>query len=268
MDRITKAIELAKERNQLKADTASGSTRKAAIPAAAPANTRSVEISPEHLRQQGIISHFQDEHFSDAYRLLRTRVLQRMRQNGWHTLGVTSTDPKEGKSFTSINLSIAIALDQNHSSLLIDADMRRPSVHEYLGFTPDIGIAEYLQRDIALNDVTCDPGIEDFLVLPCVKSVEGTSELLGGPRMAALIDELKGANSPQITIFDMPPIHVGDDVVTLASKLDAVLVVVEDGSTQSDDLRKSMAALKEMNVLGTVLNKASEVDTQKYGGYY
>ncbi len=266
MDRITKAIELAKEKNKQKLEQGGRVQPEAAV--VANDDIRRVEIDPNHLRKQGVISHIDDDYFSDAFRLLRTRVLQRMRQHGWKTLGITSSHPKAGKSFTAINLGVAIGLDQKHSTLLIDTDMRRPSVLNYFGLQSEIGIAEYLQRDLALQDVILDPGIGGFKLVPCVQSIEGTSELLGGPKMTALIESLKKDYGNQITIFDMPPILVGDDVVTLANMLDAVLVVVEDGVTQSDEFQNALELLTDVNVIGTVLNKSTETDLQQYGGYY
>lgn len=269
MDRITKAIELARERNLQKTGQQGPAVRqRQTVPAVDAQEVRKVEITPGLLKKNGIISAADDEHFSDAYRLLRTRVLQRMRQNGWKTLGITSSHPKAGKSYTSINLGIAIAMDQNHSALLVDADMRRPSIHNYFGISPETGIADYLQRDLPLSDVILDPGISDFSFIPCAKSIEGTSELLGGPKMADLISSMKNNKGSQIAVFDLPPILVGDDAVTLTSQLDAVLLVVEDGVTQSDELMSAMELLADVNVIGSVLNKSTDVDMQKYGGYY
>lgn len=269
MDRITKAIELARERNlQNTGQVQPIQRRQQTVPVVDAQEIRKVEITPGLLKKNGIIAAADDQHFSDAYRLLRTRVLQRMRQNGWKTLGITSSHPKAGKSYTSINLSIAIAMDQNHSALLVDADMRRPSIHNYFGITPEIGISDYLERDMPLSEVMLDPGIKDFSFIPCSNGVEGTSELLGGPKMGALIDSMKKSKGSQIAVFDLPPILVGDDAVTLTSQLDAVLVVVEDGVTQSDELMSAMELLADMNVIGSVLNKATDVDMQRYGGYY
>lgn len=269
MDRITKAIELARERNEQKTgQSAPASTRRQRVADVELDKVRKVNVSADLLKNNGIISNSDDGRFSDSYRLLRTRVLQRMRQNSWKTLGITSSHPKAGKSYTSINLGIAIAMDQNHSTLLVDADMRRPSVHNYFGLNPDIGIADYLQRDIPLTDVMLDPGISDFRFIPCAQSIDGTSELLGGPKMAQLIETMKKDKTSQIGVFDLPPILVGDDVVTLTSQLDAVLVVVEDGVTQSDELLDAMELLRDMNVIGTILNKATDTDMHQYGGYY
>lgn len=266
MDRITKAIELAKQKNE--AGGHAQPAKKAVLKQVAPI-AKSVDVDQDHLRRHGVISALDNDLFSDSYRLLRTRLLQRMRQNNFQTIGVTSTHPQAGKSLTSINLSMAIALDQNYSCVVVDADMRRPSVHRYLGLNPDSGIGEYLMDDdLDLSDVLLDIGIERFNVLPGVARVEGTSELLTGPKMSHLIKSLVYKKPTQIALFDLPPILVGDDVVALSEMLDAVILVVEEDVTTSTELEKAMELLKETTVLGCVLNKAKDDEVRNYGDYY
>src|SRR5690606_40435255 len=82
---------------------------------------------------------------SSAYKMLRTRILQRMRRNGWTTLAVTGTCPDEGKTLTAINLSMSLARDMSTSVMLVDLDLRKPAIAHYLGVSPRFGIADYLQ---------------------------------------------------------------------------------------------------------------------------
>jgi Mrp family chromosome partitioning ATPase len=105
-------------------------------------------------------------------------------------------------------------------------------------------------------------------VLPGVERVEGTSELLTGPRMQGLIDTLANKKQSRVALFDLPPILVGDDVVALSEMLDAVILIVEEDVTTSTELEKALELLKETTVLGCVLNKAKDNEVKSYGEYY
>ena len=268
MDRITKALELAREKRGGGIGAHAGSMQPAVLAGDITHGlVREVEISPEYMRQQKIIAGFTDDPLADSYRLLRTRLMQRMRQNGWTTLGITSTAPNAGKTLTSINLGIAIAMDSNHSVLLVDVDMRKPDVHKVLGVTPEHGLVEYLTSNISLADVLISPGIERFVFLPCVEKTQGTSELLATKKMVHLVEQLKAQSPSRIVIFDLPPILVGDDVVAFSSNLDAVLLVVEDGKTDSRHLARAAELLEGTNLIGTVLNKSRDPVAEHYGHY-
>ena len=268
MDRITKAIELAREKNIQRAQGFSSVPTPAKVNHTV-ANARRIEVDSNELAKNRIMSEYADAPAADAYRLLRTRVLQRMRQNKWVTLGVTSTRPRAGKSLTSINLSIAISMDPNHSVLLVDTDMRRPSVAGYFGFEVEHGLGAYLTEETPTKDLIVSPGIDDFAILPCEAGLSGTSELITSAQMSRFVEQVRKSSSVgQVTVFDLPPIMVGDDVLAFSSHLDAILIVVEDGVTERPDVDHALHLLKDANVLGCVLNKSNETSDQSYGGYY
>ena len=270
MDRITKAIELAKEKNLANMGVQAANVAPQSVTKVnhTVAHARQVDVDQSVLEKMKVLSTFVDEPGADAYRLLRTRVLQRMRQNNWNTLGVTSTHPKAGKSLTAINLSIAIALDSNYSALLVDADLRRPSIANYFGLDVEKGIGAYLSGDTPTNELLITPGIEDFAILPCEKGQSGASELMNSPKMTRFVQQSKKSSANQITVFDLPPITVGDDVLSFSANLDAIILIVEDGVTERPDVQHALHLLKDVNVLGCVLNKSSEANNSTYGGYY
>lgn len=260
MDRITKAIEMADERRG-GGDERGRSSRKQ-LHSVFGAKKNDVDLNYRVLRKNRIISGFLDNPLSDPYRLLRTRVLRIMRENNWRTLGITSPNPKAGKTLTSINLSIAIAIESNHSALLIDADLRNPSIHQKLGFQAVSGLDHYLEsEDDELSSLFVLPGIDRLAILTSRRVEHGSSELLTGKKMINLVKRMKESDPSTIVIFDLPPVLVGDDAVAFSSCLDAVLLVVEDGKTQSDELKKSVELLDGINILGTVLNKAQESES-------
>jgi capsular exopolysaccharide synthesis family protein len=235
-------------------------------PAVAYTRTRRIELSPELARQNRMA--LGDDHpVADAYRLLRTRVLRQMRQNGWSTLGVTSAGPADGKTLTAINLAIAMSKDPNFTVLLVDADLRRPSIHKRFGFEPEYGLGEYLRSECKVEDMLVNPGIDDFVLVPCRGFVSRSSESLSTPRMAHLVDELKTRYPSRLVIFDLPPVLVADDVVSFSGLVDALLLVVEDGKTPSKELQHAVELLEGTNLVGSVLNKSSEL-SRGYDGYY
>jgi len=219
--------------------------------------SRSAPLSSDVLRESRIIDDINDSNFVDAYGLLRTRVLRLMRQNNWKTIGITSPNPSAGKTVTAINLSISISQDQNHSVLLVDADLRKPGISKTLGIESESGLNDYLLAEKPLEDIFVHPEIKHLVVVPTAKVQGGSSELLSSPRMIRFIEQAKQRYPERFVVFDLPPILVGDDVVAISQHLDALLLVVEDGKTQTIDFQRATDLLHDTNCIGVVLNKAS-----------
>lgn len=229
-------------------------------------HTQVVPVSPQLLHEKRVITQETDPIVVDAYKLLRTRVMSRMQTNDWKALGVTSASENEGKTLTSTNLAISIAMKLNYTVVLIDADMRRPSVHQLFGIEPELGLSDHLESGAPLENILINPGIDRLVLLPGRKSTVGSSELLASPRMVQLVQELKTRYPSRIVVFDLPPALLGDDVAAFSPHMDAALLVVEDGQTQSEMLSKSVELLEGVNLLGTVLNKSMEGARNEY--YY
>jgi protein-tyrosine kinase len=202
---------------------------------------------------------------SAAYKVLRTRVLQRMRRNGWKTLAVTGTCPNEGKTLTAINLSINLAWHLTTSVVLVDMDLRNPSIHRALGIDTRFGVMDYLNGDVPLVRAGVRPGIERLGVIMNDRPVANASELLSSPEAVQLIEEVKRGDD-RIAIFDMPPVFAGDDVLAFAPMVDAVLIVLSQGTTNRASLMPLRELLQNVNVIGSVLNRSSERVAPYYYG--
>lgn len=261
MDRIGRAVELTARGRR----PARGSAKQRV--AIDYNQTRRVFLSRDKLRDNRILTEDSEPEVKDAYRLLRTRVLHRMRQNGWRTLGVTSASPSEGKSLTSINLAVSIALEVEHTALLVDADLRRPTVHQYLGIPPEVGLSDCL-RGAPVRDALVNPSLRNFVVLPGRRDDSVGSEYALSARMTEMVQELRGRYADRVVLFDLSPILVGDDALALARQLDALLIVVEEGSTDVRALSHGIELLEDVEVLGTVLNKARTARNNPYDYYY
>jgi protein-tyrosine kinase len=265
MDRIAKALELARK-SQRPSDG-----RMLHLDAEEDISytyTRTVPVNASFLRKQRVIGGIQDKRIIDAYKLLRTRVLQRMQQNNWNTLGVTSAGEHTGKTLTAVNLSISIAMKLNYTVLLVDADMRRPNVHNLFGFQPTLGLKDYLEANASIEEILVHPSIDRLVILPGRSVEHGSSELLASPRMVELVEELKSRYPSRLVVFDLPPVMVGDDVVAFAPNLDTAMLIVEDHKTQADELARSIDLLEGLDLIGAVLNKSTEDSRQPYDYYY
>lgn len=225
----------------------------------------------EVMEQSRFVSEVDDRSAIAAYKVLRTRVLQRMRSNNWRTLLVTSAGAGEGKTLTASNLALSLSRDVNQSVLLVDLDLKRSRVAQYFGFDVEIGdgIGEYLTGSAEIPDIVYSPsGMERISIIPNRSEIEHSSDLLSSPRMKELLEWLRVQSERTIVIFDMPPVLVDDDVLAFCPVVDAVLLVVAQGQTERALLEKAMSLLSETNLLGIVLNKSSESGGDNAYGYY
>lgn len=268
MDAITKAVEKARLQRQTLVEPRPAAAARPGPMEVRYDQTRSLPLAPENLRRRRIITGAEKGEFADAYKMLRTRVLQSMRANGWTTLAVTSCGPGEGKTLTSINLGIGLALEATQTVLLVDLDLRRPKVNEYLDIELGNGLSNYLLDDTPLTEILINPGIERFVVLPNAQTFANSSEMLCSPKMLHLVRELKTRYPARIVIFDMPPIFAGDDMLAFSPHVDAVLLVVEAGKAKKEELTKAAELLRHANVIGTVLNKSTETAEHHYYYYH
>jgi capsular exopolysaccharide synthesis family protein len=228
-----------------------------ALPPIVYTSTKTIELPDHSLRDLRLITGYEGGAFVDAYKMLRTQVVQRMRQNGWKALGVTSPVSHEGKTLTAVNLSLALAMDLAYTVLLVDADMRRPDVHRTFGLGVCPGLTEYLLDEVPLEQLLIHPGIGRFVFLPGGRPIMNSAEALASPKMASLVEELKHRYPTRLIVFDLPPLLTRADVLGFVTHLDAVLLVTEEGKTASTEVQRAGTLLKgTVPLLGAVLNKA------------
>lgn len=237
-------------------------------------STSMIRLDPELLANNHILCGTDREIplITDRYRILRTRVLQLMRANGWRSLGITSPGAKAGKTVTSINLAISIARENKDSVTLLDADIRRPTAAEYLGASePTAGLPDYLLNQSTLTDII--RGIDSLKTLSfisgkCAHQENVNPDILKSSRVTELLSELQDDNQSGLLIVDLPPVLVGDDVLAMAAHLDALLFVVDENSTHVDDLTNALELVADFNLVGTVMNKSTSKQTNDSGYHY
>ncbi|MFT6208372.1 MAG: receptor protein-tyrosine kinase [Colwellia sp.] len=181
---------------------------------------------------------------------------------------VSSSKPNEGKTFISINLALSIALEQDKTVLLIDADVLRPSINRELGFKQVPGLIEYLlgqKNDI--SEIMYSTNIDKLKVIPAGEPHHLSNELLASDRMESLAKELAERYPDRIVIFDCPPLIGVTETMVLANLMGQALVVVEESKTLLTDIQKATENLNEDLALGLVLNKAIRSHKDMYGYY-
>lgn len=231
--------------------------------------TPTIEVSRAFLREQRVVSGFEQSSFTDAYKLLCTQILQKLRDNKWNSLAITSAGEHEGKTLTAINLAISLATEIDQTVLLVDADLRHPSVHTYFGLSPRQGLGDYLISDSPLENLLIHPDIGHLVILPGGKPLSNSSEMLGSSKMMELVQELKKRYPSRIVLFDLPPLLSAADALAFSPFVDATLLVVEAGKTQREDVSRAAELLSSTHLIGAVLNKSLEltVPIEKSAGW-
>jgi len=220
--------------------------------------SRQVVLNPKQLLSNRCVGYLCGSYESEAYKVLRTRLLQQTGEQGGTTIMITSALPGEGKTLTAVNLSLTFAKEYDQTVLLVDSDLHKQGVHGCLGFESDRGLADYLLNGTALADLIVWPGVEKLTVLSGGKTVMTSSELLGSPRMKGLVKDLKGRYPDRYVFFDVPPVLVGADALAFAPQVDHIILVVRAGSTSIEDVKLALDLLPRKKVLGVVLNRADQ----------
>jgi capsular exopolysaccharide synthesis family protein len=198
----------------------------------------------------------------EQFRSLRSRLHQLRAKKAMQSILVSSALTGEGRTFVAANLAMALA-KQNSKVLLVDADLRKPNLHELFGAPEGPGLAEYLAGAVALPDVIQSGPIENLWLLPGGAPAPDAAELVANNRIASMLKKLT-----QIfdwIVLDSSPVLPVSDAVTVSHSCDAVLLVARAATTQSDDILKTKREFRDARVLGLVLN---EVAARPSEGFY
>ncbi len=206
----------------------------------------------------------------EEYNKLRSSIIALTKGEKFlNTVMVTSTLTDEGKSMTALNLAISLAKEHNHTVLLVDADLRRPSVHKYLDINPEVGLVHCLRDNLPIEKALIKTGVGNLVVLPAGEAVKDPVDMLSSNRMKEIVNELKQRYPERYVIFDTPPALPFADAGVLAGIVDAILFVVREGKAKSEDVVKTLEDLKGHNLLGIVYNDAHVfLKSQGYDYYY
>jgi protein-tyrosine kinase len=191
--------------------------------------------------------------------------------NNSNIIMVTSPGPNEGKTFTAINLALSIALEQDITVLLVDADVLRPSVMKIINQPFGNGLMEYLLGDIEdLSEVIYHTSLDTLRIIPAGKSHHLSTELLASEKMLEAVSEFANRYPDRIVIFDTPPLLGINETAILANLAGQAVVVVQEGKTNLNRISQAVEQLNPNMAKGFLINKAqkSSKDGLGYYGYY
>lgn len=205
----------------------------------------------------------------EEFNKLRSTVIALTKGDSFkNTLLVTSTASEEGKSMTALNLAISLAKEHDHTVLLVDTDLRRPSVHTYLDIEPEVGLVHCLRDGVPIEQALVKTGVGKLVVLPAGEAVKDPLDMLSSNRMKEIVQELKERYPERYVIFDTPPAHPFADATVLSGFIDSSLFVVREGRANKNDLIKTLDEFKQHNLLGVVYNDANMFMQKKDHYYY
>jgi Mrp family chromosome partitioning ATPase len=228
----------------------------------------SKHLNPAHLEAMRIVTATRKDARAASFDMLRSRILRKMEDQGWQTLVITSPEASAGKSVVAINLAFSIGRLPGYSAVLVDLDLRKPSLARYLGVKPDKRVVDILRGRAKLEMALFKPG-DPKLNVACLAGgppLKSPSDMLDQRSVRSLVTELKaGGDTRRIVILDTAPVLAADEFATVLAETDCVLMVAAVGSSRTGSILEAERQLGAANYLGTVLNKAREtVDTYGY----
>ncbi len=205
---------------------------------------------------------------SEQYKMLREQVKRLRAESGIRSFSVSSPIKRDGKTTVAVNLAAALSLDYEEKVLLIDGDLRAPSIHRYFNVLASPGLADYLAANskMKLKDMVQETFVPGLSILPSGKPSRLASELLAKERMRQVMEEAQAEFPGYHIIIDSPPILSTPDPLVIARYVDGVLLVMRAGKTPRDYLTKALQSLNSNKVMGVVLNGADLGISSKY--YY
>jgi capsular exopolysaccharide synthesis family protein len=201
---------------------------------------------------------------AEQYRTLRTRIATADHGHPRRVLLVTSPAKGDGKSVTAANLALTMAQEFNRRIVLVDADLRRPTLHRLLGVPSHPGLSEVLKGEVALDEALVHLPEYQLTVLPAGARVDRQTELLGSQAMRRTIEALRSRFDR--VVLDTPPALPLADVAVVAPMTDGLVLVVRAGATPKPLIERALAACDESRLLGLVLNDTGDRDAA-YTGY-
>jgi protein-tyrosine kinase len=215
---------------------------------------------------------------AESFRILRAKIL--MPQDGGkppRTIMVTSVLPQEGKSFVTANLGVTLAQGVDQYSLLVDCDLRLPSLARLFGIPHNRGLTDYLKNQTEISTLIRKTSMDKLSILASGVPPVNPAELLGSARMHELVGELSTRYPDRLVIFDSPPLKVASESMTLAQAVDGVVLVVRQGVSSQTLIEQVIEDIGKEKIIGVVFNgyKSNFVTSRLinksysyYGAYY
>lgn len=240
------------------------------IPETPPDASGHVVLDMARLHEMGMVTHDGGRTgAAEDFRLIKRPLLRSAMAGGGNLVVVTSALPGEGKTYCAINLAMSIAMERDHTVLLVDADVARPSVLKVLGLGAAPGLMDILLSEkLGIGDVILKTNIPNLSILPAGRSNKHATELLASQAMSALLAEIGSRYPDRIVIFDSPPLLLTTEAGVLASQMGQVVLVIEAESTTQGAVREALRRLENCPHISIICNKARSFPGGDYYGYY
>ncbi len=203
---------------------------------------------------------------AEAYKNIRANIMFLFASSETKILTITSPVAGEGKSTTAINAAVAFS-QLGEKTLILDADMRKPTVHKKLGIKNEVGLSNILAGFIEVKDCT-NHVYENLDVITAGRTPPNPAELLGSERFKELLDEL--AKEYKYILIDTPPVNIVLDALVVSKNTSGIVLVVRDKFTQNEAIRYALSTIEfaDANVLGAIMNGANPESKTKYNKRY
>ncbi|MBU2641710.1 MAG: XrtA-associated tyrosine autokinase [Gammaproteobacteria bacterium] len=240
-------------------------------------NSQVQSINLARLHRMGVVSpDAEKSKIAEEFRIIKRPLIANAfgqgaaRVKNGNLIMVTSSLPGEGKSFCAINLAISMAMEMDRTVLLIDADVAKPRVPEYLGIHADKGLLDVLQdKNLKLSDVMIKTDIAKLTVLPAGRTYKRATELLASAAMTRLIEDIGNRYPDRIILFDSPPLLATSESSVLATHMGQIVMVVEAEKTSQEAVREALSHIQSCEVVGMLLNKTTPTPgADYYYGHY
>jgi protein-tyrosine kinase len=240
------------------------------------ASTRRVDLDLRKLSAAGFITpDAKRSQLADEFRVIKRPLIANAKRTSGpqipraNLIMVTSALPGEGKSFTSVNLAMSIAMELDSTVLLVDGDVAGPSLSRLLGSPRSPGLIEVLTDErLTLADALLKTNVEKLSLVPAGAAHDRSTELLASQTMIDLLDEMASRYPDRIIVFDSPPLLATTESRVLATHMGQVVVVVEAEKTTHSSVTHALSTIEKCEVVMMVLNKAPRSEVGRYYGYY
>lgn len=228
----------------------------------------SFEVNAKHLKRNLILT-YQANSAATPFDVMRTKLLHQMRQHNWRRVAITSPGRNCGKTTLSLNLAFSLARQKDIKVIVLEMDLRKPSMARMLGFSQKTNFSAALAGTEPAQNHIQRAG-ENLAFATSHTRAPDTAELLQGLTAARVIDDIEASYEPDLMIFDMPPMLVADDTLAFLDQIDCVLLIGAAEATTMDEIGQCKKDIEaRTNVMGVVLNKCRYLDrTESYGSYY
>jgi len=246
-------------------------------PETALGNSQFQSINLARLHRMGVVApDAEKSQIAEEFRIIKRPLIANAfgqgaaRVKNGNMIMITSSLPGEGKSFCAINLAISMALEMDRTVLLIDADVAKPRVPEYLGIHADLGLLDVLQdKNLKLSDVMIKTDIAKLTILPAGRTYKRATELLASEAMTRLVEDIGNRYADRIILFDSPPILATSEASVLATHMGQIVMVVEAERTSQEAVREALSHIQSCEVVNMLLNKSTPTPgADYYYGYY